>query len=136
MADSISDLMLALAQNAQGASAVSELNASSGNVANAAAVATLPVVAGKTNFLTGFEVVATGATAALTVLVTVTGLVGGTLTYPFVFPAGAGVAAQPLVVNFPRPLQASGAGVAIAVTLPASGAGGLNASVNAHGFVR
>lgn len=139
MADSINDALLNFLQGVVpgvGSSSVGELNASSGDVANGAAVATLPAVAGKTNYITGFEVVATGATAALTVLVTVTGLIGGTITYPFVFPAGAGAAATPLLVNFRRPIPASAVNTAIVVTCPASGAGGLHCVVNAHGFVK
>lgn len=111
-----------------------DVDASSGNVANAAAVAALPGAAGKTTFLTGFEVTAAGSTAALVVLVTVAGVLGGTKTYVFVFPAGAAVAATPLLVEFHRPVPASGLNQAITVTLPAGGAGNLNAAVTAHGF--
>ena len=110
------------------------VTASSGNVAAASAVATLPGVAGKTTYVTGFQVTAAGATAAAVVNVTVTGTVSGTLTYTFVFPAGATVAAQPLVVEFPEPVPASGTNTAIVVTLPSGGAGNTNAAVNAQGF--
>src|SRR5262245_31020600 len=65
---------------------VNQKGASSGNVANASATASLAAVAGRTNYLEGFQVTATGATAALAVNVTVTGLVTGTLTYSFAFP--------------------------------------------------
>lgn len=109
------------------------VHASSGNVANAAAVATLPGVAGKTTWLTSFEVTAAGATAALDVNVTV---VAGatTLTYAFTFPIGAAVGAVPLVVVLPAPLSAGAPNTPITVTLPAGGAGNTNAAVNAHGF--
>lgn len=112
------------------------VTASSGNVANAQAQASLPAVANKTNWLTGFEVTASGSTAALIVLVAVAGTVGGTLTYVFVFPAGATVAAQPLIVEFAQPIPASAANTAIVVTCPAGGAGNTNACVNVHGFVQ
>lgn len=111
-----------------------DVDSSSGNVANAAAVATLAGVAGKTTFITGFEVTASGSTAALVVLVTVAGILGGTKTYVFTFPAGAAVAAQPLLVEFARPIPASAQNQAITVTVPPGGAGNLNAAVTAHGF--
>ncbi|SRR6266536_3385076 len=107
--------------------------ATSGNVANAPAVATLPGVAGKTTYITGFEITAAGATAGLVVDVTVTGP-AATLHYTYAFPAGALIGAAPYVVEFPRAVPAAAANTAIAVTLPASGAGGTNAAVNAHGY--
>lgn len=109
---------------------------SSGNVANASAIATLAAVAAKTNYLTGFEVTASGATAASIVLVAVTGLLGGTLTYIFTVPAGVLLAAAPLVVSFNPPLPASAVNTAIVVTCPALGAGNTNAAAVAHGLVR
>ena len=111
------------------------LNASSGNVAAAAAVATLAAVAGRTNYITGFVLTASGSTAALAVDVTVTGLIGGTATFTFTFPAGATVAATPLVVTFPTPVPASAANTAIVVTLPSGGAGNAHAAANAFGFL-
>lgn len=110
------------------------LSASSGNVAAAIASASLPAVAGVTNYITGFQITASGATAALVVNATVTGLIGGTATYTFVFPAGVTVAATPLLVTFPQAIPASAANIAITVSLPSSGAGGTNASVNVFGF--
>jgi hypothetical protein len=112
---------------------VTQLIETSGNKANTAAVATLPGVAGKTTYITGFDASALGATAALAVEITVT---DGTwsLTYTFGFPAGATVPATPLFRNFPEPLAASAPDTAISVTLPASGAGGTTASVNAYGY--
>jgi hypothetical protein len=135
ISDALNDFLQGVAPGV-GSSNVTELNGSSGDVANAAATVTFVAVAGKTNYLTGFELVATGATAAATVLVTITGLLGGTLTFPFVFPAGAGVAATPLVVAFRRPIPASAVNQAIVVNCPASGAGGLHCVVNAQGFVK
>jgi hypothetical protein len=110
------------------------VSASSGNVANGAAVATLAGVAGKTTYITGFEVTASGATLGLPVTVTVAGLLGGTLSYTFAFIAGALLASTPLIVQYPQPLPASAANTAIVVTLPAGGTGATNATANAHGF--
>lgn len=106
----------------------------SGNQANAIATATLPGSAGVTTWLTGFEVTASGATAASVVTITVTGGISGTLHYTFVVPAGVTAACQPLLVAFPEPIPASAQNTAIAVSLPALGAGNTNATVVAHGF--
>lgn len=106
----------------------------SANVANAAATATLPAVSGRTNYITGFQITASGATAALTVNATVTGLKGTAQNYTFVFPAGVDVPATPLIVSFATPMPANAANLAISVTLPASGTGGTHAAVNVQGF--
>lgn len=111
-------------------------SASSGNVANASAVATLAAVADKTNYLSGFTLTAGGATAGACVNATVTGLLGGTKTYTFCTPTGAAAAATPLSVGFVPPLPASAVNTAIVVTLPALGAGNTNAAANAQGYVK
>lgn len=110
------------------------VSSSSGNVANAAGVATLAAAAGKTTYLSGFAITAAGATAAGVVLVTVAGLLGGTATYVFAVPAGASIGATPLAVTFPSPIPASAVNTAIVVTLPALGTGNTNAAVVATGF--
>lgn len=110
-------------------------SASSGNVANASAAATLTGGAQQWTYLTGFEATFGGATAGLCVNLTVTGLLGGTATYPVCAPAGALVEGQTLLVNFIPPLQSSAVNTNIVVTLPALGAGNTNAGVVAHGFV-
>jgi hypothetical protein len=110
------------------------VTATSANQANAQAVATLAAAVGKTTFITGFQVTASGATAGLPVTVTVAGVITGTMNYTFTFPAGVLVPATPLVVAFPTPVPGSAVNTAIVVTLPASGAGGTNATVAAQGF--
>lgn len=116
------------------ASTVNPKTGASGNVANATAAASLAAVSGRTNYISGFQCTAGGATGALVVNVTVTGVITGTMTYTFVFPAGAAVQATPLVVTFNPPLKASGTNTAITVTLPAGGAGNTNAAVNVQGY--
>lgn len=111
-----------------------QVNGASGNVANAIAAASLPADAAKTNYLTGFEISAAGATVGLPVIVTVTGVLGGTLSYIFAAPAGALVLAQPLAVNFPRPLQGAAVNTAITVSCPALGVGNTNAAAAIHGY--
>ena len=107
---------------------------SSGNVANASAVATLPAVANKTTFLSSVQFTAAGATAGAVVVATITGLLGGTLSYVFTVPTGATVGATPLVLNFDPPLPASAVNTAIVCTLPALGAGNTNAAASATGI--
>lgn len=110
------------------------LIAGSGNVANASAVATMTPTATTTAFITGFEVTGSGATAGLPVTVTVAGLLGGTRSYTYTFAAGVLVANQALAVTFFPALPASAINTAIVVTCPASGAGGTNNTVVAHGY--
>jgi len=109
--------------------------ASSGNVANATATATLSSAANVTNYITGFEVTGAGATAGLPVTVTVTGLIGGvTLSYTYDFASSPTTGNLPLVVDFLPAIPASGANTAIAVSCPASGLGGTNNTVTVHGY--
>jgi len=110
------------------------LSASSGNVANASAVATLSGASGKTTYISGFQVTGAGATAASVVSVTVAGLLGGTATYTLVAPAGATTTLQPLTVSFYPALPASATNTSIVVTVPALGAGNTNVTCNAQGY--
>ena len=106
----------------------------SGNKANATAAATLTGTSTTTVYLAGFEVTSSGATVGVAVSVTVTGILGGTLTYTFVVPAGALLQSNPLIVTFNPPIPASAINTPIAVSLPALGTGNTNAAVVAHGF--
>jgi hypothetical protein len=110
-------------------------SAASGNKAAAAATATFTKTGTNLWYVTGIEVTASGATAGLPVSVTLTGILGGTLTWIFTFPAGVLVGASPLVVEFNPPLASVDANTDVVLTLPSSGAGGTNASVVMHGFV-
>lgn len=110
------------------------LTNSSGNKANASAAATLTGTATTTVYITGFQITASGATTGLPVIVTVVGVLGGTMSYIFTFPAGVLVTATPLIIPFPDPIPASAVNTAIVVTCPASGAGGTNAAVSAQGY--
>lgn len=110
------------------------VHADSGNGAAAAIAATMAAVAGKTNYVTGFEVTSGGATAASLADVTVTGLLNGTETYVLGVVAGATAANQALIVHFDPPIPASAANVAIAVNVPSLGAGNTKARAQIHGF--
>lgn len=111
------------------------ISAASGNVANSAAVSTLPAVALKTNYLTSFTITSAGATSASVVLATITGLLGGTQTFVVPVIAGANLANAPIVMTFDTPLPASAVNTAIVVTLPALGTGNTNAATTATGYV-
>jgi hypothetical protein len=106
----------------------------SSNGAAQAISATLPGVAGKTTYISGFEVTGSGATVGLVVLVTLSGVVGGPLTYVLPIVAGALLAITPLIVNFARPIPASGPDVDITVSVPSFGLGNMHAAVVVHGY--
>lgn len=110
------------------------ITAASGNVANATAAATLAGAASKTTYITGFEITAAGATVGAAVTATVTGTISGTLSYTFTAPAGSVLNATPLLVAFPIAIPASATNTAIVVSLPALGAGNVNATTVAHGY--
>lgn len=110
------------------------ITATSGNQANATATATLAASPTAKTWITGFEVTGTGATGVLVVTVTVTNAAGNTLSYTYVFVAGVTTLNTPLVVQFPKPIPTNAINTAIAVSCPASGAGGTNNVVNAHGY--
>lgn len=112
-----------------------QISASSGNVANANAVATLPAVANKTNYLSGVSLTGAGATAAGVVEATIDGLVGGTMTFTMAVPAGVTAGLPALNLSFNPPLPAAAPNTAIVVTLPALGAGNTNAAAVAWGNV-
>jgi len=110
------------------------ITASSGNVANASAVATLAAAAGKTTYINGFILTASGATAGLPV-VRDGGHHGDALVHLHLpcWGAGRGIPAQrPLLPA--QPLPASAVNTAIVVTLPAGGSGNTNAAADAYGF--
>lgn len=103
--------------------------------AASASNAALPAVAGKTNYITGFDVYGVGATAGSVILITITGLAGGTITIPYTVPTGATTGATPLTVRFPYPIPASAVNTAITVNVPSFGAGSTNQAAVAYGFV-
>lgn len=107
---------------------------SSGNVANANAVATLPAALNKTTYLNSARFTSAGATAGSVVVATITGVVGGPLSYIFAAPAGATVGALPIILFFDPPLAGSTMNTAIVATLPALGAGNTNAATSVSGF--
>lgn len=115
-------------------SAQTPITAASGNVAAGVATATLAAAGGKLTYITGFEITSDGATVGVCVNPTVVGVVTGTMTYTYCAPAGALLAATPLIVEFPQPIPSSAVNTAVAVSLPSLGTGSTNATVTAHGY--
>lgn len=111
------------------------VNGSSGNVANASAVATLTSSATKTAHINSFQCTGAGATGASVVLVTVAGVITGTMTYVVAVPAGVTLPLTPLIVSFGGPVPASAVNTNIVVTMPALGAGNTNAACTAQGYL-
>jgi hypothetical protein len=110
------------------------MNASSGNVANAAAAASLSATSGKTCYVTGIEITFGGASVAANIIATLAGLAGGTISYIVVVPGTVTNPTVPFTVQFCPPLPASAANTAITVNLPALGSGNTHACVNIHGY--
>lgn len=108
--------------------------ASSGTQAATTATCTLAASAGKTTYITGFQITGAGATGASVIAPTVTGVITGTMTYELAIPAGVTAPVTPLVVSFPIPVPASAVNTTIVVSAPSFGAGNTNASCVAQGF--
>jgi hypothetical protein len=107
---------------------------SSGNVANAAATAALPAKVGVLNILCGFQFTAAGATGASVVVMTITGLNGGTASYIYAAPAGVTAMGPMLQDDFTPCVPASGPNVAITASMPALGSGNTNAALTIMGY--
>ena len=102
--------------------------------ANAPLAPSLPGVAGKTTYITGFEITSGGATAAALGGATLSGVLGGSIFYIFDVPAGAALTSRGLIVTFDPPIPASALNTAIAMAVPATGAGNLQTNCALHGF--
>lgn len=108
--------------------------ATSGNVAAGVAAATIPAVPGKLNYITGFSITGTGATLASPVVVTVTGMSGGTITFTAAATAGVLLGNTPFNYEFPAPVPASAINTAIVVSCASLGAGSTNNVTNVFGY--
>lgn len=107
-----------------------------GSQAGAAAAisATVAGVAGKTSWITGFQVTGAGSTAGGVISITVTGILGGNWQFKLAIPAGVTLGVTPLQVAFPIPYPASAQNQAITVNVPSFGAGNTDAAVSVQGF--
>lgn len=107
---------------------------SSGNVAAGTTACTLATAVGKTTFIAGFNMSASGATSGLAVNCTLTGTITGTMTFIFTYPTGATVGAVPLTQTFSPPLPASATNTTIVASCPSGGSGAAHAAMNAWGY--
>lgn len=110
------------------------ITADSGNVAAGTCTATLAAVAGKTTYITGYQITSSGSTSAAVVTGTITGVVTGTLHFTYCSVAGVTLSNQPLLVSLPYPIPASAVNTTIVVSLPSLGSGNTNTTVSAFGF--
>lgn len=101
---------------------------------SAACAASLPKDSANFWFCSGFEITSLGATAAGVVKATLSGLLGGTLTYNVGVLAGVTTANAPLTISFPMALASVDVLTDVVLTLPAVGAGNTSASVVLHGY--
>lgn len=105
--------------------------------ANAAQVASITAGAGLFAFLTSLRINGLGATAASVVTATLTGVQGGTLSYPVSVPAGVTVPITPVTDTFgTRGIQSAAAGGTISLNLPAFGAGNTLELAEVSGYVQ
>lgn len=126
------DTIPGMAQYPAGATPIT---ASSANVANASAVATLAGVSAKTTYICGFHITSAGSTGAAVVTPTITGTITGTMNFTYATVAGVTLMNPILSQNMGGVcIPASAVNTAIVVTLPALGAGNTNATVNAWGY--
>lgn len=95
-----------------------------------ATVATLPAVAGKTTYLSGFSITS-DATVGLAGTATVAGVISGTMS--FIQGVGVAPAVADLTKTFIPPIPASAVNTAIVLTSAAAGTSG-NTAVTAWGF--
>lgn len=109
------------------------VSASSGNVANSAAAATLAAASGKTTYIAGLLMTSGGATGTLSVNCTIVGLLSGTVTFTYTFEALT-IPSGPLSIQFNPPLPGSATNTAIVASCPAGGSGAANAAMNVWGF--
>lgn len=102
--------------------------------ANSAVAATMPAVAGKTNYLTHVAYSGLGATAQSQTSIVLTGLLGGTLNRWINVPAGITLVIDDDIIQFNPPIPASAANQAIVATLNAFGAGNVASQCAVYGY--
>lgn len=106
-----------------------------GSGSNAVITGTLAGVGGKTTYIVGFEITGAGAIVGLPVTVTVTGILGGTLSYTYAAIAGVLLGNGPLIVDYGMGLPSAALGGNIVVSCPALGLGNTANTVVVRGYV-
>jgi hypothetical protein len=100
----------------------------------ASATAILPAAIGKTTYVCGLTISGLGATALTPVVATIATLVGGlTSSISYVYPAGATVAATPIIIQLALCIPASAINTAITVTVPGA-AGNTATQISVSGY--
>lgn len=94
---------------------------------------TLTIPSAKMGYLDGFDIDGMGATAGSVVIVTVAGLLGGTLNYALPIVAGNTTPNPSFTKRFNPPLQASATNTNIVVSVPSFGSGSPGQSTNTFG---
>jgi len=105
-----------------------------GTAAAAVLTLTIPAIAGKTAYLTGFIITGGGATAASLVTGTITGINGGTHSHIIAVPAGATAGITPITRDYNRPQPASAVNTAIVLSIPSFGAGNTAVAAIIRGY--
>jgi len=100
--------------------------------AAAAAVATMPAVAGKKNYVTFLVATIGQAAAAVNVLCTITGLIGG--TWSFILTGGT-TTGDTVDLAFLPAVVGSAVNTAVVATIPSSGAAGPPIAITIGGYV-
>jgi hypothetical protein len=89
---------------------------------------------GLTNFVKGIYIRGLGATAGSSVSASLTGLLGGTMSFRLEIPTGPTVEMVPLLVQFDDAIPASGPNVAITLNVPNFGAGNTDVGAMIWGY--
>lgn len=105
--------------------------------ANAIQTASITAGAGLLAFVTSLRILGLGATGATVVTATLTGVLGGTISYPVTVPAGVTVAITPVTDNFgTRGIPSAATGGTISLSVPAFGAGNTLELAEVSGYVQ
>jgi hypothetical protein len=117
------------------ATTVQTPQASTQQGANVALAASIGGIPGLVTIVQTIRIVGLGATAATEVQATLTGVQGGTITYPVNVPAGVAVPITPVVDSWGgRGLVGNAVGATVTLNLPAFGAGNTFAEVEIQGY--
>lgn len=111
------------------------VTASATAAATAQCQASLPADStGKTTYITGFTCLSAPATTALAVpVVTLAGVIGGTMSFQFTEPLTTSNFGGEMIISFSTPIPANAPNTAITATLPATANTGAS-SITLYGF--
>ena len=113
-------------------SAVPAANASSDSAASAVQTS-LPAVAGQRNYVVYAQCRGSGATASSSIVATITGLLGGTISIPVTVPTIAG-GDWTASLSIPTGWPAAANNSAVVIQVPSAGAGNLHSACSILGY--